>query len=64
MALSGLQSSIENTRAHLQKQLRTKEADLNRMAVQIRVSDWNLASLVNGYTFMLANDYDFLSFSD
>lgn len=37
LALSGLQSSLENTRGHLQKELRTKEADCNRMAVQIRV---------------------------
>lgn len=37
MALSSLQSSLEITRAHLQKQLRTKEGDCNRMAVQIRV---------------------------
>ena len=37
VAISGLQSSLENTRGHLQKQLRTKEADCNRMAVQIRV---------------------------
>lgn len=36
--LSGLQHSIEQTRAHLQKQLRQKEADCNRMAVQVRVS--------------------------
>ena len=35
--MSGLQSSLENTRGHLQKELRTKEADCNRMAVQIRV---------------------------
>ncbi|XP_071157398.1 outer dense fiber protein 2-like isoform X5 [Mytilus edulis] len=34
--LSGLQHSIEQTRAHLQKQLRQKEADCNRMAVQVR----------------------------
>ena len=37
LALSGLQSSMESTRGHLQKELRTKEADCNRMAVQIRV---------------------------
>ncbi|XP_067661876.1 outer dense fiber protein 2-like isoform X2 [Haliotis asinina] len=36
MALSSLQGTLEGTRAHLQKQLRTKEADCNRMAVQIR----------------------------
>jgi hypothetical protein len=33
------ESSIEQTRAHLQKQLRQKEADCNRMAVQVRVSN-------------------------
>lgn len=37
LALSKLQEALETTRAHLQKQLRTKEADCNRMAVQIRV---------------------------
>lgn len=37
MALTKLQSSMESTRGHLQKELRTKEADCNRMAVQIRV---------------------------
>ncbi|KAH9498966.1 Outer dense fiber protein 2 [Bulinus truncatus] len=36
VALSNLQGSLESTRAHLQKQLRVKEADCNRMAVQIR----------------------------
>ena len=38
MAMSGMQSSLETTKAHLQKQLRQKEGDCNRMAVQIRVS--------------------------
>ena len=37
-SLISLQQSLESTRAHLQKQLRTKDADCNRMAVQIRVS--------------------------
>ena len=37
MALTKLQSSMETTRGHLKKELRTKEADCNRMAVQIRV---------------------------
>ncbi|KAL3872491.1 hypothetical protein ACJMK2_040412 [Sinanodonta woodiana] len=36
ISMSGVQEAQENTRAHLQKQLRTKEADCNRMAVQIR----------------------------
>lgn len=36
MAISGLQTSLESNRAHLQKQLRQKEGDCNRMAVQIR----------------------------
>ncbi|XP_052220728.1 outer dense fiber protein 2-like isoform X8 [Dreissena polymorpha] len=36
VALTRLQSSMEATRGHLQKELRTKEADCNRMAVQIR----------------------------
>ncbi|KAI8779054.1 outer dense fiber protein 2 isoform X2, partial [Biomphalaria glabrata] len=36
VALGNLQGSLESTRAHLQKQLRLKEADCNRMAVQIR----------------------------
>ena len=38
LAVSSLQSSLEQTRGHLQKQLRQKDADCNRMAVQIRVS--------------------------
>ena len=37
MSISNKQVSLESTRAHLQKQLRQKEADCNRMAVQIRV---------------------------
>ncbi|XP_069119446.1 outer dense fiber protein 2-like isoform X3 [Argopecten irradians] len=43
IALTGLQSTLESTRAHLQKQLRTKEADCNRMAVQIRTLDGSKA---------------------
>ncbi|CAH1785379.1 unnamed protein product [Owenia fusiformis] len=43
LALSGVQSSLEQTRGHLQKQLRTKEADCNRMAVQIRGLESQLA---------------------
>lgn len=39
VSLSSLQKSLEATRAHLQKTLRQKEADCNRMAVQIRVSE-------------------------
>ncbi|KAK7491643.1 hypothetical protein BaRGS_00017096 [Batillaria attramentaria] len=42
-ALGNLQESLETTRAHLQKQLRTKEADCNRMAVQIRTLEGQLA---------------------
>jgi len=38
MAASTVQSSLNWTRAHLQKQLRQKDADCNRMAVQIRVT--------------------------
>ncbi|ELT92350.1 hypothetical protein CAPTEDRAFT_72575, partial [Capitella teleta] len=41
--VSGLQSSLEKTRGHLQKQLRTKDADCNRMAVQIRSLESELA---------------------
>lgn len=37
-SLADLQGSIEATRAHLQNQLRKREGDCNRMAVQIRVS--------------------------
>jgi outer dense fiber protein 2 len=37
VAMGNLQESLETTRGHLQKQLRSKEADCNRMAVQIRV---------------------------
>ncbi|XP_021362358.1 outer dense fiber protein 2-like isoform X2 [Mizuhopecten yessoensis] len=43
IALNGLQTTLESTRAHLQKQLRTKEADCNRMAVQIRTIDGSKA---------------------
>ncbi|KAK7095103.1 hypothetical protein V1264_006558 [Littorina saxatilis] len=43
MALSNLQDSLEATRAHLQKQLRQKEGDCNRMAVQIRTIEGQLA---------------------
>ncbi|XP_076436219.1 outer dense fiber protein 2-like isoform X3 [Babylonia areolata] len=42
-ALGNLQDSLETTRAHLQKQLRSKEADCNRMAVQIRTLEGQLA---------------------
>lgn len=38
VGMAGLQVSLESNRAHLQKQLRQKDADCNRMAVQIRVS--------------------------
>ncbi|XP_013420317.1 outer dense fiber protein 2 [Lingula anatina] len=43
LAISGMQSSLEQTRAHLQKQLRVKESDCNRMAVQIRGLESQLA---------------------
>ncbi|KAL5012471.1 hypothetical protein ScPMuIL_011022 [Solemya velum] len=43
LQLSGIQGSLENTRAHLQKELRTKEGDCNRMAVQIRSLESQLA---------------------
>ena len=36
VALGKLKHSLEATRAHLQRQLRTKEADCDRMTVQIR----------------------------
>ena len=36
-SMAELQTSIESTRAHLQNQLRKREGDCNRMAVQIRV---------------------------
>jgi len=39
MASSTIHSSLNWTKAHLQKQLRQKDADCNRMAVQIRVND-------------------------
>ena len=38
LAMTSAQSGLEATRAHLQKTLRQKEGDCNRMAVQIRVS--------------------------
>jgi len=37
VAVSGQQSSLKVTKAHLQNHLRQKEGDCNRMAVQIRV---------------------------
>ncbi|KAK2186785.1 hypothetical protein NP493_189g05031 [Ridgeia piscesae] len=43
MCISNKQVSLESTRAHLQKQLRQKEADCNRMAVQIRTLESKLA---------------------
>ncbi|XP_048244947.1 outer dense fiber protein 2-like isoform X2 [Haliotis rufescens] len=57
MALSGLQGTLEGTRAHLQKQLRTKEADCNRMAVQIR----SLESQVNQDKIELDHIQDLLN---
>ncbi|XP_060071197.1 outer dense fiber protein 2-like isoform X3 [Ylistrum balloti] len=58
IALTGLQSTLESTRAHLQKQLRTKEADCNRMAVQIRTLDGSKAQdkiEIEHLTELLAN---------
>ncbi|XP_033732392.1 outer dense fiber protein 2-like isoform X6 [Pecten maximus] len=58
IALTGLQSTLESTRAHLQKQLRTKEADCNRMAVQIRTIDGSKAQdkiEIEHLTELLAN---------
>ncbi|GFN76801.1 outer dense fiber protein 2-like [Plakobranchus ocellatus] len=43
LALSNLQGSLESTRGHLQKQLRSKEGDCNRMSVQIRTLEGQLA---------------------
>ncbi|XP_071097456.1 outer dense fiber protein 2-like isoform X2 [Haliotis cracherodii] len=57
MALSSLQGTLEGTRAHLQKQLRTKEADCNRMAVQIR----SLESQVNQDKIELDHIQDLLN---
>ena len=37
-SLADLHTSIESTKAHLQNQLRKREADCNRMAVQLRVN--------------------------
>ncbi|XP_050389971.1 outer dense fiber protein 2 isoform X3 [Patella vulgata] len=41
--LTNLQGTLESTRGHLQKQLRTKDSDCNRMAVQIRTLESSLA---------------------
>lgn len=38
-----IQSSLEQTRAHLQRELRSREADCNRMAVQVRTLESRLA---------------------
>ena len=46
MCISNKQVSLESTRAHLQKQLRQKEADCNRMAVQIRVGRHETVALI------------------
>lgn len=43
MASATLQSSLEQTRAHLQRELRQREGDCNRMAVQIRSLESELA---------------------
>lgn len=43
LATSSLQTSLEQTRGHLQRQLRQREADCNRMAVQIRSLESELA---------------------
>ena len=48
MAISGVQSSLESNRAHLQRQLRQKDGDCNRMAVQIRVSSETLGCNFRG----------------
>ncbi len=36
-ALCNLKLSLENNRAHLQKQLNTRESEINRLAVKLRV---------------------------
>jgi outer dense fiber protein 2 len=43
VTVSSLQSSLNLTRAHLQKQLRQKDADCNRLSVQIRTLESQLA---------------------
>ncbi|XP_064649329.1 outer dense fiber protein 2-like isoform X5 [Lineus longissimus] len=43
LTLASVQHSLESTRGHLQKQLRQKEADCNRMAVQVRALESSLA---------------------
>lgn len=43
VAVSGQQSSLKVTKAHLQNHLRQKEGDCNRMAVQIRTLESQLA---------------------
>ncbi|KAK6194419.1 hypothetical protein SNE40_000055 [Patella caerulea] len=43
VSLTNLQGTLESTRGHLQKQLRTKDSDCNRMAVQIRTLESSLA---------------------
>ncbi|CAI9738345.1 Hypothetical predicted protein [Octopus vulgaris] len=45
-SLKRLQKSVEQTRGHLQRQLRTKEADCNRMSVQIQTLEKQLAEAV------------------
>ena len=54
MTISSLQSSLNGTRAHLQKQLRQKDADCNRMAVQIRVQISLHCCQVNTYLLVLS----------
>jgi len=43
LTVSGLQSSLSVTKAHLQKQLKQKDGDCNRLAIQIRVFNSSLA---------------------
>lgn len=46
-ALANLKLSLEDNRAHLRRQLITREAECNRMSVQIRVSNvlFNILSI-------------------
>ncbi|CAD5124256.1 unnamed protein product [Dimorphilus gyrociliatus] len=44
LALSGAQTALETTRAHLQKAFKAKEADCNRLAVQVRTLESDLAT--------------------
>lgn len=51
---SELSKSLESTRAHLQGQLRNKEAENNRLSVQIKVDSFYFL-VYSGFLYMKKN---------